>query len=1340
MDEKFLPNPRPETLSSQVGENRFFALTEPGRMWRLEVDAYRPGTPVFSKTINMEGKLEEQVTSLAQHPSGRFTAAGLKSGAIRLHRDVAAGDEALEKITAFQTRVASLAFSPDGRTLAASDESGSLALWSVADDPLPELSLSVREKGPGPQAVELRDGSFVLADSAGLYRWNPSDITLTPLSLNSAPQRILTLAPGGTEEPKRSRQDLSPLALAQESDARLVWIDLSTRKPLATADLAASRIFQPQRSIAKRISRLTAAFLSSNGKTCALLDQRGKVEFWRLPERTPGSPAILTAEPLPLVIAEPVEKVRYDASGRWALLQPRQGKAFVLDLQHEAPTRREIEGAFIVYDAAGIPGTEALLLATDNGTVRLDCSLKSLGEGDRLSNAPATFVAVSPDGSLALSGGEIGAPTLLDLRQLYRPLGSLAHAKSGDFSLGAVFSADSQRLLGLSRESLRWWQPAPVPSLQEAQRNTGLAVDVDRNVDAYERHPRDILGNPIPPVDPWLGAAWPAIARAKLSVRGFGQSFKDTDSLPERLHEATAAIADLVRDARFARLPDSLRVAARDLAAIATPVEPDFHERHACLVKELSSGWSDAAKRQFYLLRPLSTLADWTGQSRGEWRWQTAMHELSSALEKRTDLFVNSDQDLNPSIQEEVLGAQSEIETARAEGFIPSHEHRLPGPVTSLLNDFETKARAWDDSSEGDAVENKRRAVKWQERVCAFRQSDARAWNRLGINLHNLRTELEKIAAGTQAPNAKQANDEAQSLRRDAIDKYQRSVIEAELSDDANERGYALANWSLGISDLPKDQTTIEQEREYRWFALALSREAIRVAPDVPYVWKTLASRAMDRAEVLQAAEKQVQVSLRTDDLVDAYHTLGKKYREQGLIKKAMDTFQKSVFEKPEDVFALVELGELLRMGGYPLEQCEALFRKATEIDKKKKLADQDAWGQWRSGISYEQWNRLPEAETSLKLALDIFQGNKQPKLRPYEMSALSALGRVLLKQARWEEADINAKQLVKGQMWSGLADVGTLGSLLAKTEEQKAAAAGWLEKVLENTTNDPTAEWQARSTALSAQGNESEALTLVARYEGETPQDERTPEFWIAVQHARARIVAKADPARAVWELAQAAARGWQDAGDLLLDERRDRDLRGVAVYAQLKAALLIPIDAPERFLALARFQFAAAAALRNSGEACPADAGVEAGPRFLADAVRRGWNPSENELRESPFSLVAALPDWPKRLEAARSDAIRDVRADAIALARVLVKASKNKAWKAAAGDPRKQWPLLAAGLVGHAGLKRRAGHDFYGNRYVLNDTTGEVSISPQTRALAAAWVDVDDDYWTVNADSNP
>lgn len=1328
-DDFFLtwPNPQPHLLSSSASRNGFTTLAGPSHFWQLAYEPYprnkaRGLASVSITNARREGNMSDAVTAFTEHPSGRFAATGYRDGTIRFQRDTAEPDaEFFERVPAFSKGVATMAFSPDGQTFAAADEGGALTLWSVLNDPLPQVPLATRKGGENHLVVELHDGQFAFSDRAGLQLWNPTTGALAPIPLQTPCRRVLALGPG---------EKAIPSAVVEETETLLSWIDLSTRQRYATADLADSQIIRPHPAFTERITRLSSVVLSPDGHRCALLNHRGEVEFWTLPPPQSGPAELRKAQRSAFTLPERVTTVAFDATGRWALLVPQTGRPFILDLNQQSLARREIEADWGIRAATAIPGTEAFLLATDEGTLWMDCALERLSMNHRLSDTPADVICVSPDGTLALTAGTDGSAFLLDLQER-RSLGPLAHSEATDFERGASFSSDSRRLLGMSAGLLRWWQPAHIPTSAEAQLMTGLTVNSELEIAPAVRHSENLRQVRIPSANPLLTEVWCAVRELSLQT---AEDAPATLLLSYPMLRGALDAADGI-----SALPESLRQQAKELPMLSSFDPIKLNSRQACLLTDQTTGWDSKARTRIFSSPP-SSLANWAGEARGEWTWLAAAVRLADGTEKIEEPVVNATYELNPALLEPVETARRDCLQAVSEGFIPD-QNALPAKLRSLLADFGSTSEHWSGLTDGDAIENRRQGLKFGKWAAEFRQSDANAWINLGVRMDNLALALgEKNNAGdsdSAAPTPTGQSSEADQLHLGSMACYQRAVLESEIldsEDSLDSRAYALANWDNNLIRMPETKFTPEELKKQRNLALELAREATRAAPKVNYAWRRLAEVAENTEEILKATEQRVATAKDgpAGELKDARQQLGRRYREQGFIDKAIDNFEKLVAEDSGDVYSLVEMGELLRIGGYPLEECLVPFQAAVEADQKKELSAQDNWGRTSLGQTYEQWGRSAEAEATYRQSLAIVRAGDSKAVGP-----IINLAAVLLRLGRWDEAGSYVEELKKGEYWLSVAGLGSRGLSLAKLEEQKSTALSWLNAVIDSSAANPANLWDARSTALAALGRQPEALELIATHVKETPETDRTSDFWMGIHLKKAECLAENQSAAALQELALATTQGWQDSFNLWSNERLDRALKNIPAYVRLRAALFQPFDGPERFVELARFQLSAAAAFETSGETPLAASCTQTATRFLADAVRRGWNPGDAELGQPPFDLATKLPGWAAEFGQARQDAADELRAEAIAIAKALDTARDERAWKHAEA-PAKQWPQIAAKLVGRAGLKRREGRDFYGQPYTWDAHTGKVSLSQQTQKLVAQWIDQPNDYWTVDANS--
>jgi tetratricopeptide (TPR) repeat protein len=753
----------------------------------------------------------------------------------------------------------------------------------------------------------------------------------------------------------------------------------------------------------------------------------------------------------------------------------------------------------------------------------------------------------------------------------------------------------------------------------------------------------------------------------------------------------------------------------------------------------LTSDWSEEARVQLYGGTTPASLGEWPGKLRGEWIWRSAVHRLNRDLASAGNIQDNDVKVLDAAGEDALLAARNDLRQAADLGFAAA-DTSLPRHVRTALTALRETADALAKDKEN--AEKCRRAVELVTFRSDILPGEPAEWNRLAVQLDIHRGALKEQDSAPDAGSGsrRETGSESEKLWRQAIEYYQRSVITSELQGEANSqsretRAYALANWAANLRNVPEAGSRSIDRLEHQRVAFDLAREAAALAPEEDYIWLRVAECAFTTADRVYAAEKRVELLQRDQskrqDFLEAKQALGTAYRQVGFVDKAIETFAQLAVDRADDpVYALVEVGELLRWARYPVEEALEAFHKAAALDEKKPLDKRDQWGQWRLGIAYEQNGQIAEAEAAYLRSCRI--SDKRGETEP---DALRSLTQLYLKLDRWPKAAEAAAELQARKMWRALAAVAEQ-VLLSSNGERIAAAQQWLAAIVQATEEEPLEHWAARAKALYLQNREEDAFALIAHHIDKTPQEQRNEAFAREVHFTRAELLAHSEKERAIWQLALAPADRWDENDDPARSESLSHNLRGLPAYDQLRTALLTPADRPERFVTLAEFHLAAAEAARKTGEEVEQNRATAAAAACLKEAI--GLGAAVEQFQNPPLNAIAGRREWSDEVVLGANTAYERLADEATALAKALTIASTEPSWTRA-GTREKQWPLLRARLVGHYGLKRRGGSDFYGQPYLWNAQTGKVNVSPQTQGLVGKWLHVAPDGWTFPAKSD-
>lgn len=1278
------PGRIPESIWSNPLSNGFICFSDTASYWQVSLDNYDPHDPGQPSVDSSDRGMALGVTSFASHPGGQLSLTGTKSGSINLIQgtDIDSSLDAFDHLKLFNREVTALSFSPDGLLVSAADQDGNILIASCPPDPFPSRSIfSESSRNPLFHIAEGPGGAIHIGDRSGIHRFIPDGGLLreTPLSF---PYRKLLALTGGSR----------PAALVRESAASLAWADLSTGEKSGVLDLTGSLLVHPDPPLYEKIRTLDRVIVSPDGSICCLIDDTGRIEFWKFPL---GSDAIrIPFSPPPPLPSSPTVVINGTATHALVTSSETGESSSLIDLRHPDLPPRKVD--FSIQAIAPLPGKSDFVISSSGrfGTLRCDGEEPVFHE---YFDGEFDAIIVSPDGDLvlALAANSDGTSLLIDLANR-KPLGPLAAATSWYFESGGLISADGNVIVGLSR-TLRWWRNSPTPSVHEAEISTGLTLDSDTNIATLEHHREKLLPRTIPTANPALASARNVLVRRTLHPAILPDS---ADDIPDR---ENLPLAHNLAESR----------------AIRTP-HPGLSARHYLL--------ADEAGLPLETLVPGQPPSTWPLELTGMVRHNKLLDQLGKQFTGDTDAADNNEGPAQPDTpvplpepapdHPRIVSALGELAAISQTGYTSPSDYHIG--LTYLLEQLRERARLLRERSAPSKLDHLNEILELQQTIATLSSVSVSDWNQLGIDTENVRNELKD----TLDPASQETKNILIDYSNRRLAAYRASISHAESSRDHDPT--VLANWANSLNE-HAEYLPYPSRPPYLAAALALAREATAKSPNA-YAWQRLSLISTDPAEIIMAAEKRVEATSAESEpekYGDALTSLGSRYRDQMMFDKSLDTFERYLIDHPDNVYTLVEIGELMRLGGYPHDEAMVPFLKARELEKDLPVDKVDEWGVWCMGLTCEQAGKPGQAR-------EIY-GYTNGKHPSQILSILTRLASIHIDAGRWQEADDIFGQVEGWEQWTPAANIATHAIRRASGAEQTALAKKWIDRVLSATADDPLVSWKARARILAALGRIDEALELVDLHIKESPEPARSHRFLHEAHLSRASILAPSAPARALWELALANSHAIIDPANLWGDARLGESLAQLPEYQLLRTTLISsPHDNPAKFVELARFQLAAATAFAKAHPSDPAVTSTEAAARFLGQAVERGWQIPASGLPE-PFSSVSSLPAWPAILEESRSAAIDRLLQDARSILTAWPKLDPTGLGKTISLSTG-IWPALQAEIPAARSLKRRAGRDLHGNPYIISITDGSVTVSPETAALYPSDSPRPPKFWTL------
>ncbi len=1308
-------NPKPWTVECDASMRRsihFRARIDRNRFWQLGISPYRSDeAPPFSIDLANRERFNENIAS-------QGTAFGAWSAEVRDLGELVLTRNAVEidRAPFVDANIEHLRFSHDTRCLASASNKGAVCFWQIANPPGAEELNLFAESGKvkvTPQMVELQKGRLAISDISGVHAWQPDSGLATPLPLPDKTRRVLGLG--------RGVPDKSPATMLCDTlDGHLVLADVADGKQLAVGDLAVSTLFAPVAPNTKKLHTVERAVISDDGKWMALFGPDDLVEMW---SREAGG-----LKPLEFKTPLGGKDIAFDLNGVALLLGKDSTQA--LNLQAATAATWKIR----IACAAFMPGTKLFIAGlADGGIVTLN-PRDPLDENNVSAIVPtvaalhesrvrALIVSRTHPLAAAVAQSDDEGVLVIDLSDR-RVIGPMHHMTSGDAAAGGVFMSDGSLFAGLSKAAVRVSRSAQLPAYGELVERCGRSVDDGLRVLNAERSaskgpPKQAL----PPEDETLAESLAIVNRADFDVRS-GDSGGRKKEPEESLNHVLKEVINLQVSAGTPPLLHDLQdLAARTPSPRTAMLWMDFLDK-----MDRSAVWSGGTGNA------------WPGSLRADVDRYSKAAQMQQALGSEPKLLNEDESDLTPEAQKALEPYQEALESAMLAGSF----RQLPRAVErDVSNAMETLAGKKQTPQAKDVAARASRLIAL---LSAWKSG---SWNSATVDLES-RSDFKTKG----------------DRQRAAALGYQRSVWIAErFPEDSAAIGYPLANWAYTLKELSDEAATDVEKDEMRSAALTLVREATKREPDNAYAWGRVKDISVNDDERLQAAEKAVKLregSTAKDKLKDARHTLGSLQRELGRIDEAMTTFEAVLKDFPDDIYSIVEVGDLLRSAGASPDEWRPWFAKAAEMEKSKALNECDVWGRRQWANACEQAGIKDEAQAIYLDTISIEEAKK-------DREGSTCMGLVRLAIARNDRDGVleQAKQIIEIKAWESLAILARFWKQWQPADSEGLART-WSEMVLTNTSEAVKKEWEARVWALDALDRTDEAVQTLIDHVSNASSEEKDEGFWRRAHFDHAAILARKSPRDAVGHLALAVSHGWHDGFWLITEPVLAAALKNDANFGILRDALARRYDQPDRHLGLAAFvlESPAVPGAIPDGDASPEAAAA----RILAQAVRLGWTAADSAMSKAPFDRVKAWKGWPDTLAEARRTVLKNLRAEIEAVAAAINELettgtdetdSQTTATKAtrAAWESLKQsisqlktpaqraslpdalraelWTLLRDRIVGHSKLKRDGGRDVFGNELDVNFAANEVRVAAATRAQVEAWSDVDEDSWSASFD---
>ena len=434
---------------------------------------------------------------------------------------------------------------------------------------------------------------------------------------------------------------------------------------------------------------------------------------------------------------------------------------------------------------------------------------------------------------------------------------------------------------------------------------------------------------------------------------------------------------------------------------------------------------------------------------------------------------------------------------------------KAPEPVAKLAEQFRTFAKNWrtDETPANDNAKRKKFAWSWIELALELDPSSSVSWNERGVI--QFAAEDWKQAAELFA---KAAN---------------LGETVSEQSTNHSNRAVALSRYA---DEIAKKRAEASEIRVFRTEALDAAKRGVNAQEDRARAWMVLGDRLSDLHRYEEAGDayrKATQLNPESDDL----RNLVASFRQIRLLDDAIIIAEWVSIDKPDDVYNLVELGELRRQGGYVLKQTVEAYKKAEELEKDKPPEQRDGiLHRWKAMALMQ--GRLSGEEVDDKQIIaecdaEIARQEAVAKASGKNVGEESAGGRSDKAKCLWVLGRLDESEKIlreiSSQSTSALFYLGWRCLQTQREAEGRKLLNGLVEKVPAGAWELP--DWELRPRALALLGQRDQAMEELTAIEQAAPGLKLT----VAIERARVELISgKTDDALA--QLAEVVRAGLVD------------------------------------------------------------------------------------------------------------------------------------------------------------------------------------------------------------------